>query len=65
MRYFVWKLLYMVATFGGHDRAGRNSAGFAFAAGWFNEPRQHLVPLVLGGIVAVLRGADSGYRDCR
>jgi hypothetical protein len=50
LRYFVWKLLYMVATFGAMIVVVGIPAGFAFAMGWLNGPRQHLVPLVLGGV---------------
>jgi hypothetical protein len=49
-RYFLWKLAYTVLTLGVLVVLIGIPAGFAFAAGWFNNPKQHLVPLVLGGI---------------
>jgi hypothetical protein len=50
-RYFLWKLLYALVTFGIVIVLVGIPAAFAFAMGWFNEPRQHLLPLILGGIV--------------
>ncbi len=50
-RYFLWKLLYTLATFGVIIVVVGIPAGFAFAMGWLNQPSQHVVPLVLGGIV--------------
>jgi hypothetical protein len=51
MRYFLWKLLYTAVTLGGAVVLIGIPAGFAFAVGWLKEPRQHMVPLVLGGIL--------------
>jgi hypothetical protein len=50
-RYFLWKLLYALVTFGGVVVLVGIPAGFAFAMGWFNQPRQHLLPLILGGVI--------------
>jgi hypothetical protein len=50
LRYFLWKLLYTLATFGVLIVLIGIPLGFAFAVGWLNDPKQHLVPLVLGGI---------------
>jgi hypothetical protein len=50
-RYFLWKLLYALVTFGGAIVLVGIPAGFAFAMGWFNQPRQHLLPLILGGVI--------------
>jgi len=50
-RYFTWKLLYGIATFVGLMVLIGIPAAFAFASGWFREPKQHLLPLVLGGVV--------------
>jgi hypothetical protein len=49
-RYFLWKLAYALATFGVLIVLIGIPAGLAFAVGWFNDPKQHLVALVLGGI---------------
>jgi len=51
LRYFLWKLAYLVVTLGGLTVLIGIPAGFAFAAGWFKEPKVHLVPLVLIGIL--------------
>jgi uncharacterized membrane protein len=50
-RYFVWKLLYSLVTLGVLTVLVGIPLGFAFAVGWLTDPKQHLVPLVLGGIV--------------
>ena len=50
LRYFLWKLAYLAVTPGGLTVLVGIPAGFAFAAGWFKEPKAHMVPLVLGGI---------------
>jgi len=49
-RYFIWKLLYALALLGTVIVLVGIPAGFAFAAGWCNEPKQHVAPLVLTGI---------------
>ncbi|MFZ0998261.1 MAG: hypothetical protein WA423_18395 [Candidatus Sulfotelmatobacter sp.] len=51
LRYFLWKLAYLVVTLGGLTVLVGIPAGFAFAAGWFKDPKAHMVPLVLAGIV--------------
>jgi hypothetical protein len=48
--YFVWKLLYTLAVLGATIVLVGIPVGFAFAMGWLSEPKEHLVPLVLGGI---------------
>jgi hypothetical protein len=50
-RYFLWKLLYLVAIFAGMFVLFVIPAGFAFAVGWLKEPKEHLLPLILGGII--------------
>src|SRR5229473_1438143 len=49
-RYFLWKLGYTLVTLGVLTVLVGIPAGFAFAAGWFSDPKQHLLPLILGGI---------------
>jgi hypothetical protein len=49
-RYFLWKLAYALVTFGVLIVLIGIPVGFAFAVGWFNDPKQHVVALVLGGI---------------
>jgi hypothetical protein len=53
-RYFVWKLLYLVITLGGCMALVGIPLVFTFAMGWFREPKEHLIPLVLGGVLLVL-----------
>jgi hypothetical protein len=48
--YFVWKILYALVTFGVLTVLIGIPLGFAFAVGWLSDPKQHLVPLVLGGV---------------
>src|SRR5258708_9166090 len=50
-RYFLWKLLYTVVTFGVLIVLVGIPAGIGFILGWFTQPKQHLVGLVLGGII--------------
>lgn len=49
-RFFLWKLLFSLATMVAMILLLGIPAGFALALGWFNDPRQHLVPLVLTGV---------------
>lgn len=49
-RYFLWKIVYTLITLGILVILVGIPAGFAFAVGWFTNPRQHLLPLILGGI---------------
>lgn len=49
-RYFVWKLLYALVMIGVLIVLVGIPLGFAFAVGWLTDPKQHVVPLVLGGI---------------
>jgi hypothetical protein len=50
-RYFLWKLLYVFFTVAGFVLLIGVPAAFAFGVGWFKEPKEHLVPLVLGGVL--------------
>ena len=51
LRYFFWKLVYLLVTLAGLVVLVGIPAGFAFAMGWLKEPKEHVVPLVLGGIL--------------
>jgi hypothetical protein len=51
LRLFWWKLLYLAATIAVGGVLVAVPLGFAFAMGWLKEPRQHMLPLVLGGMV--------------
>ncbi len=50
-KYFLWQLGFMLATLGGMLVLLGIPAGFAFAMGWFNPPREHVLALVLSGTV--------------
>lgn len=50
-RYFLWKLVYLMITLAGLTVLVGIPAGLAFAMGWLKEPKAHMVPLVLGGIL--------------
>lgn len=49
-RYFVWQLLFILAMVVGMTVLIGVPAAFALAAGWLKDPRQHLLPLILGGM---------------
>jgi hypothetical protein len=51
LRYFVWQLLFILAMTVGMTVLIGVPAAFALAAGWLKDPRQHLLPLILGGMV--------------
>jgi hypothetical protein len=51
MRYFFWKLIYLLVTLAGLVILLGIPAGIAFALGWLREPKEHMIPLVLGGIL--------------
>jgi hypothetical protein len=50
-RYFLWQILLFLATMVGFTILVGIPAAFALAVGWLKQPSQHLVPLILGGIV--------------
>jgi hypothetical protein len=49
--YFLWQVGFSLATLGGLAILLGIPAGFGYAMGWFNQPREHLVPLIVGGIL--------------
>ena len=49
-RYFLWQLLFFIAVPLGLALLIGLPALFGFALGWFKEPKQHLVGLILGGM---------------
>jgi hypothetical protein len=51
LRLFVWQILLMLGFAAGLIILVGIPAAFAFAVGWLNEPRQHMLPLVLGGML--------------
>lgn len=50
-RYFLWQLGFMFATIGGFVLLVGIPLALAFALGWFKAPREHVLGLVVGGIV--------------
>jgi len=47
--YFLWQLGFSLATLVALAILLGLPAGFAYAMGWFNQPREHLLPLIVGG----------------
>ena len=51
LRYFGWQLLFLLAMVVGLTVLVGIPAALAFVAGWLKDPRQHLIPLILGGML--------------
>lgn len=51
LRYFLWQILFLLAMGIGLTVLIGIPAALAFAAGWLHAPRQHMVPLILGGML--------------
>lgn len=50
-KYFLWQLGFMFATLAALTVLVGIPAALAFGMGWFSQPREHVLGLVLGGIV--------------
>jgi hypothetical protein len=50
-KYFLWQIGYLLVVIVALVILLGIPATFAYAMGWFSEPRQHILGLVLGGIV--------------
>jgi hypothetical protein len=50
-RFFVWQILLAVASIVGLTILVGIPAGFAFLVGWLRNPKEHMIPLILGGMV--------------
>jgi hypothetical protein len=50
-RYFVWQLVMFGVSLGGLIILVGIPAAFGFALGWLKDPGEHVLPLVLGGMV--------------
>jgi hypothetical protein len=50
-RFFVWQLLFQIVFMMGLVVVVGLPLGFAYLSGWFAAPKQHLAPLILGGIL--------------
>jgi len=53
-RYFIWQLLFALCIFIGMILLVGIPLLFAYSVGWFSNPREHLLPLVAGGILLLL-----------
>src|SRR5262249_44647260 len=51
LRYFYWQLLLILLSIASLTILVGIPAGFAFLMGWLKEPKEHLIPLILGGMV--------------
>ncbi len=53
-RYFVWRLLFSLVTFGAIIVLIGIPVVIAFTKGWFRAPKEHLPALILGGTILAL-----------
>jgi hypothetical protein len=51
LRYFVWQILFTLAIGVGLTVLIGIPAAFALAVGWLHNAKQHMVPLILGGML--------------
>jgi hypothetical protein len=49
-RFFVWQILLAVASVVALTILVGIPAGFAFVVGWLRNPKEHMIPLILGGM---------------
>jgi hypothetical protein len=52
-RYFIWKLGYLLISVAGIALLVGVPVIYALAAGWYKAPKEHLLPLAMGGTVIV------------
>jgi hypothetical protein len=50
-RYFMWKLAYALGALGGFVVLVGVPLAFAFAVGWLRQPKEHVIALVLEGVL--------------
>ena len=50
-RFFTWQILFQIVMMMCFVILAGIPLGIAYAAGWLTAPKQHLLPLILGGIV--------------
>jgi hypothetical protein len=53
-RFFVWKLIYASLSLAGFAVVVGIPVVVAISQGWFKEPKEHIAPLVSGGIILFL-----------
>jgi hypothetical protein len=51
LRYFVWQILVLLVTGVGITILIGIPAAFGFAVGWLRDPKAHIVPLILSGML--------------
>ena len=49
-RFFIWQILLALASIMGLTILVGLPAGFAFLVGWLRNPKEHMIPLILGGM---------------
>ena len=49
-RYFVWQILLFLTWIVGLTILVGIPAGFAFLVGWLRQPKEHMIPLIFGGM---------------
>ena len=49
-RYFVWQILLFLSWIAGMTILIGIPAGFAFVVGWLRNPKEHMIPLILGAM---------------
>jgi hypothetical protein len=49
-RLFIWQILLALASVAGLTILVGIPAGFAFLVGWLRNPKEHMIPLILGGM---------------
>jgi hypothetical protein len=49
-RYFLWQILLFLVSGAGLTILIGIPAGFAFLVGWLRNPKEHILPLILGGM---------------
>ena len=54
LRFFVWQILLLLVSFAAFILLIGIPLAFAWAVGWFDHPGEHLLPLILGGLLLFL-----------
>jgi hypothetical protein len=54
LQYFLWQIVFLLATLAGMAVLLGVPAFVAFLLGWFTAPKQHLLPLILTGVLVFL-----------
>jgi hypothetical protein len=57
VHYFVWQLVLGLSTVAGYAVLLGIASGLAFSFGWLRNPREHILPLILCGLVFIAAAA--------